>query len=178
MKDYYKIMGISPDSTLDEIKRARDKLVLEWHPDINKSEEALNKILEINEAFSVLGNEESRKDYDNIIFSKKTETDKKNNIIENYDFFALKFSFIMFIISFPITFFVLYFQVSDFLIDLVWNYLLIGFFLFDFIIKIIAIFFICIIVILPIVMTLYSFIEVISEFFKYIRIDFINFEKK
>ncbi len=63
-KDYYEILGVSRDASQEEIKKAFRKLALKYHPDRNKSPEAEEKFKEINEAFSVLGNPEKRRQYD------------------------------------------------------------------------------------------------------------------
>ena len=63
-KDYYNILGVPRDATLDEIKKAYRELVLKYHPDINKSPEAEEKMREINEAYAVLSDAEKRKQYD------------------------------------------------------------------------------------------------------------------
>lgn len=65
-KDYYSILGIQKGATQDEIKKAFKKKALEHHPDRNhdKKDEAEKKIKEINEAYSVLGDEGKRRQYD------------------------------------------------------------------------------------------------------------------
>jgi DnaJ-class molecular chaperone len=64
-KDYYKILGISKDSSAREIKGAYRKLALKYHPDtIGGRDDAGERFKEINEAFTILGDETSRKDYD------------------------------------------------------------------------------------------------------------------
>ncbi len=63
-KDYYEVLGVSRDASQEEIKKAFRKLALKYHPDRNKSPEAEEKFKEINEAFSVLGNPEKRRQYD------------------------------------------------------------------------------------------------------------------
>lgn len=65
-KDYYKILGVNKDATQEDIKKAFRKLSIKWHPDRNKgSKEAEEKFKEIAEAYSVLNDEEKRKEYDN-----------------------------------------------------------------------------------------------------------------
>lgn len=65
-KDYYKILGISKDATKDEIKKAYRKLAIRYHPDRNPgNKEAEEKFKQIAEAYSVLGDDEKRKEYDN-----------------------------------------------------------------------------------------------------------------
>lgn len=64
MKDYYKILGVKPESTSDEIKKAFRKLSMKYHPDKNNGDDTMFK--EINEANSILGNEDKRHDYDRL----------------------------------------------------------------------------------------------------------------
>lgn len=63
-KDYYAILGLNDNASEDEIKKAYRKLAKFWHPDRNKSPEAIEKMAELNQAYEVLKNEESRVIYD------------------------------------------------------------------------------------------------------------------
>ena len=65
-KDYYQTLGVSREASEDKIKKAYRKLAMQYHPDRNpgKEEWANEKFKEINEAFSVLGDPEKRKRYD------------------------------------------------------------------------------------------------------------------
>ncbi len=64
-KDYYKILGVQRDADAATIKKAFRKLAKQYHPDTNNGNaEAEKKFTEINEAYSVLGDEEKRKEYD------------------------------------------------------------------------------------------------------------------
>ncbi len=62
MKDYYQILGISPNATQQEIKLTFRKLAVLYHPDKNKTSE--DRFKEINEAYRVLNDPEKRADYD------------------------------------------------------------------------------------------------------------------
>ena len=65
-KDYYSILGVARNANGEEIKKVYRKLAMQYHPDRNPGKEqwANNKFKEINEAFSVLGDPEKRKQYD------------------------------------------------------------------------------------------------------------------
>jgi curved DNA-binding protein CbpA len=64
-KDYYKIMGLSPDASKEEIKSAYRKHVMQYHPDRNRDDpNGLEKLKEINEAYHILGNDSRKMAYD------------------------------------------------------------------------------------------------------------------
>lgn len=60
-KDYYKILGIDKNASKEDIKKAYRKLAHEYHPDKGGNAE---KFKEVNEAYSVLGNDEKKAQYD------------------------------------------------------------------------------------------------------------------
>jgi molecular chaperone DnaJ len=63
-RDYYEILGVSKNSSKEDIKNAYRKLALQYHPDRNKAHGAEEKFKEISEAYAVLSDEEKRKRYD------------------------------------------------------------------------------------------------------------------
>ncbi|KAJ0012994.1 hypothetical protein NQD34_017328 [Periophthalmus magnuspinnatus] len=63
-KDFYKVLGVSPDSNEDEIKKAYRKLALKFHPDKNSDAEAEDKFKEIAEAYEILTDPKKRNIYD------------------------------------------------------------------------------------------------------------------
>lgn len=64
-KDYYAILGVSPDADAQTIKSAYRKLARQFHPDVNPgNQEAEERFKEINEAYQALSDEEGRKKYD------------------------------------------------------------------------------------------------------------------
>jgi len=81
-RDYYEILGVSRDASLEEIKKAYRKLALKFHPDrVPESEKksAEEKFKEISEAYAVLSDPQKRKLYDTYghagIDSRFTEQD-------------------------------------------------------------------------------------------------------
>jgi len=67
-KDYYQILGVSPEASSEEIKKAYRKLAFEYHPDRNKEqrEDAESRFKEVTEAYGVLINPEKRREYDKL----------------------------------------------------------------------------------------------------------------
>ena len=57
--DPYKVLGVSPDASDDEIKRAYRRLAKEYHPDRNPGDEtAAKKMQQINAAYEQIKNPE------------------------------------------------------------------------------------------------------------------------
>lgn len=66
-KDFYKVLGLTAAATADEIKKAYRKLAKELHPDANPdNQKAEERFKAVSEAYDVLGNEESRREYDQV----------------------------------------------------------------------------------------------------------------
>lgn len=64
-KDYYETLGVAKNASKEEIKKAYKKLAKQYHPDLNKEDpKASEKFKEINEAASVLGDDQKRSHYD------------------------------------------------------------------------------------------------------------------
>lgn len=62
--DYYETLGVSRDCGKDELKRAYRRLARQYHPDVNKEPGAEDKFKEINRAYEVLSEPETRARYD------------------------------------------------------------------------------------------------------------------
>lgn len=68
-RDYYDVLGISRNADLSAIKKAYRKMALKYHPDRAKDsgmdpKAAEEKFKEISEAYSILSDNEKRKQYD------------------------------------------------------------------------------------------------------------------
>src|SRR5512143_3733347 len=62
-RDYYSVLGVDRTATENDIKRAFRELARQHHPDINPHDEG-ERFREINEAYAVLSDRESRARYD------------------------------------------------------------------------------------------------------------------
>lgn len=63
-KDYYKDLGVSKKADAATIKKTYRKLARELHPDTNPDKKAEEKFKAVSEAYDVLGDAETRKQYD------------------------------------------------------------------------------------------------------------------
>lgn len=65
-KDYYTILEINRDASMEDIKKSYKKLAIKWHPDKNPDDRKLaeEKFKEITEAYSILSDEEKKQKYD------------------------------------------------------------------------------------------------------------------
>lgn len=65
-KDYYKILGVAPAASLEEIKRAYRRLARKFHPDVSKEANAEERFKQVNEAYEVLSDRSKRTAYDSL----------------------------------------------------------------------------------------------------------------
>lgn len=62
--NYYQRLGLSKSATKEDIKKAFRLLALQYHPDRNKSPDAAQRFIEVNEAYLILYDNEARQKYD------------------------------------------------------------------------------------------------------------------
>jgi len=63
--DYYKTLGINPNASDSEIKKAYRSLSFKYHPDKNSDPNVTDTYKKINEAYEVLSDPQKRAQYDN-----------------------------------------------------------------------------------------------------------------
>ena len=63
MPNHYETLGVTKDATDKEIKQAYRALSMKYHPDKTSELDANEKMQQINEAYSVLGDQEQRQHY-------------------------------------------------------------------------------------------------------------------
>lgn len=65
-RSHYGALGVKPDATQDEIKDAFYRLSRQHHPDVSDAHETVahHRFQEINEAYQVIGEPTSRREYD------------------------------------------------------------------------------------------------------------------
>lgn len=65
-KDYYEVLGVNRSASTDDIRKAYRKLAKQCHPDMNSDnkDEAAEQFKQVSEAYSVLCEDEKRRQYD------------------------------------------------------------------------------------------------------------------
>ncbi len=85
-KDYYEILGLSKNTSKEEIKKAYKHLAKKYHPDLNKSKEAEEKFKEISEAYAVLSDDTKRQTYDQFGHAGFDQRYSQEDIFRGADF--------------------------------------------------------------------------------------------
>lgn len=69
-RDYYEVLGVEKNASLDDIKKAYRKLAIKYHPDRNPGDKvAEGKFREATEAYEILSDEQKRPLYDQYGFA-------------------------------------------------------------------------------------------------------------
>ncbi|MDZ7318248.1 MAG: DnaJ domain-containing protein [candidate division KSB1 bacterium] len=73
MKNYYEILGVAPDCTQDEIKKAYRKLARSYHPDTCGGGDS-SRFRSVQEAYENIGDSEKRAAYDRQLNAENTQS--------------------------------------------------------------------------------------------------------
>src|SRR3990167_5840553 len=88
MKSLYEILGVERDTSPTQIRKAYLQLSLKYHPDKNTDRNAAEKFSELRDAYNVLSNPDSRKEYDKYGYYEASAISitqqEMNKIVENH----------------------------------------------------------------------------------------------
>jgi curved DNA-binding protein len=88
--DYYKVLGVSKNTSEDDIKKAYRKLAMKYHPDHAKGDKAAEeKFKQISEAYAVLSDKEKRKQYDTFGSTGFHQRFSQEDIFKGFDFSSI-----------------------------------------------------------------------------------------
>lgn len=62
--NHYEVLGVKPDASFKDIKKAYRDLAMQYHPDVCKAPNCASKFIEITEAYEVLIDKDKRTIYD------------------------------------------------------------------------------------------------------------------
>ena len=82
-KNYYKILEVDSNASPEVIEKAYKTLAKKYHPDLqeeSQKESAGEKLKEINEAYEILSNPESRANFDKILLDTTISSEDFNKI--------------------------------------------------------------------------------------------------
>lgn len=65
-KDYYDILGVTPEADKKAVKTAYRRLARKYHPDVSKERDAEKQFKEVSEAYEVLSDDEKRSEYEQL----------------------------------------------------------------------------------------------------------------
>lgn len=72
--DFYEILQVQPTAEQEVINGAYKKLATKYHPDVNKSPEAIRRMQLINAAYEILGDATKRAEYDRLRVYRSRQT--------------------------------------------------------------------------------------------------------
>ncbi|XP_027165241.1 chaperone protein dnaJ 49 [Coffea eugenioides] len=79
-KDYYAVLGVEKNCSVEEIKKAYKKLSLKVHPDKNKAPGSEDAFKKVSKAFKCLSEDDSRRQYDETGLVEEFEHNQQYNV--------------------------------------------------------------------------------------------------
>lgn len=79
--DYFEVLEVEKTASQDDIKKAYRRLAAKYHPDRNKSDDALERFQKIQQSYSVISDPKQRKAY---IQQEYTEVLNPKSFTESY----------------------------------------------------------------------------------------------
>ena len=80
--DYYTILQVDPRAEPEVIKAAYRRLVAKYHPDINPSPEAMERIKLLNAAYEVLSDPVKRREHDMLRLRGQQQTIENTSTVQ------------------------------------------------------------------------------------------------
>ena len=84
-RSYYDVLGVVPDASQDDIKRAYRRLAKAYHPDVNRDPDADARFKEINEANQILSVPDRRAQYDRLVLMQEMHTEHEQEKRVRYE---------------------------------------------------------------------------------------------
>lgn len=81
---YYEILEVAEDASVDEIVHSYHRLARKWHPDVNPSREAHDRMVELNFAKAVLSDPVKRAEYDASLEAARSGTATAEDAVEEW----------------------------------------------------------------------------------------------
>ena len=79
LPNYYELLDVSPEATVEEIKRAYRRLARRYHPDLNPGDkQAEETFKDLVEAYDVLCDPEEREKYDSLLNSRNPKSRRRS----------------------------------------------------------------------------------------------------
>ena len=84
-RSYYDVLGVVPNASQDDIKRAYRRLAKAYHPDLNRDPDADARFKEINEANQILSAPDRRAQYDRLVLMQEMHTEHEQEKRVRYE---------------------------------------------------------------------------------------------
>ncbi len=78
LPNYYQVLGVNSDSSSKDIKAKYYKLSMKYHPDRSTDKDSTEIFSKINEAYSIIGDETKKREYDERMVLIRKQTSSSN----------------------------------------------------------------------------------------------------